>query len=221
MEGANLEPEQFPPKEAPVAETALQKAAEGKPLSEKAAKTALGEAIDKMSSMKKKVGEAKETMDVAGRVVLNSAINASTLFGSSFASGALGEKWMKPGNVVDIRPLLAGGAGVFSLYSLVTGGNYGDVSMSIANGVGGSWLAEVAQGAGKASAEMWAKKAAETTAAKEGDTRVNEAGKTEVYKSGVWTLAGAIGTRDIRLTPEGRRRGLPARRIRAAEYEED
>lgn len=205
-------------------ETALQKAAEGKPLSDKAAKTALGEAIDKMASMKKKVGEAKETMDVAGRVVLNSAINASTLFGSSFASGALGEKWMKPGNVVDVRPVAAAAASAFSLYSLVTGGNYGDVSMSIANGVGGSWLAEVAQGAGKASADMWAKKAAESAggAPTEGATRTNpDSGKAEVYKGGAWTLAGAIGTRDVRLTPEGKRRGLPARRRRADDYFED
>jgi len=179
---------------------ALAQAAQGKELSAKKANTAVGEALDKMASMKKRAEGMKEQMATTGTAVLETGLLQGSCFAVSFAAGAAGEKWIKPGGYVDLRPVGAAVLGAWGFYDVISGGDKGGLILATANGIGASWIAEVGKGAGVAMQEKWQKAATETPA--------------------VTPAAGTPGTpaigqqRDVRLTPE--RRGL--RRRREDEY---
>ena len=172
---------------------ALAEASAGKHLTEKKANTAVGEALDKIASMKKKAQGMQEQMAETGTAVLETGILQATCFGASFAAGAAGDKWVKPGGYVDLRPIGAAALGAWGFYDVVAGGSKGGLILAAANGLGSSWMAEVGKSAGVAMAEKWA--AAPVTPAVQPAAGTPQIGQ---------------GTRDVRLTPE--RRGLRRRR---------
>lgn len=176
---------------------ALAEAAQGKQLSEKKANTAVQEALDRLGSMKKRAEGMKEKMAETGTAVLETGIVQATCFGASFAVGAAGDKWAKPGGYVDVRPVVAAGLATWGFYDVVSGGDKGGLILAAANGIGASWLGEVGKSAGEAMAKKWA----ETPAAgAQGAQTPPAAGTPQVGQQ----------SRDVRLTPE--RRGLRRRR---------
>lgn len=133
--------------------TALQTAIQGGKVSDKAAQSALGQAVDRIANLTKKANTSKETMMETGTLVLHTAETQGSLFLASLAEGYLGEDKMKMGSV-DLRApvgLLAQGYG---LYQTMTGQKgAGAHVLSLGNGVMGSWLATVARNAGRTLAE--------------------------------------------------------------------
>lgn len=200
--------------------SALQKAMDGQEVSEKQAKSALGAAVDRITNLKKKAEDMKETVTGAATEFLKTGITQSTLFTASVAKGALGDKYLRPGGVVDVRPVTAGVLGLYSIYDLLMNdGKYGGAyALAGANGIGGSWTAEMGIAAGQGMQKMW-EKPQDVQVGSEGQTRQNADGKTEVFKAGQWQLAGAIGPeRKISLLPT--RSKAKARARRDDEYED-
>lgn len=133
--------------------TALQTAIQGGKVSDKAARSALGEAVGRIANLTKKANTSKEAMMETGTLVLHTAETQGSLFLASMAEGYLGEDRMKLGSV-DLRApvgLLAQGYG---LYQTMTGQKgAGQHVLAVGNGVMGSWLANVARNAGRTLAE--------------------------------------------------------------------
>ena len=135
------------------ASTALQTAIQGGKVSDKAAQSALGQAVGRIANLTKKANTSKEAMMETGTLVLHTAETQGSLFLASMAEGYLGEEKLKVGSV-DLRApvgLLAQGYG---LYQTMTGQKgAGAHVLAIGTGVMGSWLASVARNAGQTLAE--------------------------------------------------------------------
>jgi hypothetical protein len=133
--------------------TALQTAIQGGKVSDKAAQSALSQAVGRIANLTKKANTSKEAMMETGTLVLHTAETQGSLFLASMAEGYLGEDKMKLGSV-DLRApvgLLAQGYG---LYQTMTGQKgAGQHVLAVGNGVMGSWLANVARNAGRTLAE--------------------------------------------------------------------
>jgi hypothetical protein len=135
------------------ANTALQTAMQGGKVSDKAAQSALGKAVERISNLSKKATTSKEALVETGTLVLHTAETQGSLFLASLAEGYFGEDKIKVGPV-DLRApvgLLAQGYG---LYQAMTGQKgAGQHVLAVGNGVVGSWLANVARNAGRTLAE--------------------------------------------------------------------
>lgn len=133
--------------------TALQTAMQGGKVSDKAAQSALSQAVGRIANLTKKANTSKEAMVETGSLVVHTAETQGSLFLASMAEGYLGEDKMKLGSV-DLRApvgLLAQGYG---LYQTMTGQKgAGQHVLAVGNGVMGSWLANVARNAGRTLAE--------------------------------------------------------------------
>jgi hypothetical protein len=135
------------------ANTALQTAIQGGKVSDKAAQSALSQAVGRITSLTKRANTSKEAMMETGTLVLHTAETQGSLFLASLAEGYLGEDRMKLGSV-DLRApvgLLAQGYGLYQTMSGQRGA--GAHVLSLGNGVMGSWLASVARNAGRTLAE--------------------------------------------------------------------
>ncbi len=135
------------------ANTALQTAMQGGKVSDKAAHSALGQAVDRIANLTKRANQSKETMMETGTLVLHVAETQGSLFLSSMAEGYWGEDKMKLGSV-DLRAPVGLVAQGYGLYQTMSGQRAGGAHMlAIGNGVMGSWLASVARNAGRTLAE--------------------------------------------------------------------
>jgi len=133
--------------------TALQTAMQGGKVSDRAAQTALEQAVGRISNLTKRANTSKEALVETGSLVLHTAETQGSLFLASMAEGYLGEDKLRVG-AVDVRApvgLLAQGYG---LYQTMTGQKgAGSHVLALGNGVMGSWLATVARNAGRTLAE--------------------------------------------------------------------
>lgn len=133
--------------------SALNKAMNGDKVTDRQAKGALSQAVDKISSLTKRAQKSKEAMAETGAMVIHTAETQGSLFLSSMAEGYFGSDKLKIG-AVDIRApvgLLAQGYG---LYEAMSGkGAAAGHALALGNGVMGSWLASVAVSAGRTLAE--------------------------------------------------------------------
>jgi hypothetical protein len=139
--------------------SALQKAVEGANLSPTQQKGALNQAIDKLSSMKKRADGMKESVSHG----VGLGVNAAEVHGANFAVSAIaaagGEKVTHPmGLPVDTRAILGGGLTLWGLWDAFNGGD-GSHQVALGTGVASSYVSELGQTAGKAIAEKWAKPA--------------------------------------------------------------
>jgi len=189
--------------------TTLQRALDGDKVSEKAAPAALNQAVDKIHQLKTKLAEGKETVKAVGSEVIQLALTQGTLFLASFAEGALGD-WMKPGGIVDVRPVIGGAAIVYGFYDLATGGDLGCYALAAGNGIVGSWTAGMGVSAGKAAADAWSGRGNTTMKDKAGNpppsnVKRNADGQPLLDDKGNWVLAGPV--RDVARTQD--RRGPP------------
>ena len=147
------------------ANTALQTAMQGGKVSDKAAHSALGQAVDRIANLTKRANQSKETMMETGTLVLHVAETQGSLFLSSMAEGYWGEDKMKLGSV-DLRAPVGLVAQGYGLYQTMSGQRAGGAHMlAIGNGVMGSWLASVARNAGRTLAEKRESAAAPPAAA--------------------------------------------------------
>jgi len=132
--------------------TELEKAIKGEKVSDKQTKTALGQAIKKISTLSKKAEGSKLALKDTGSAVLATAETHGSLFLASMAEGYLGPDKIKVG-AVDVRaPIALVGMG-WGLYEVATGGPGGAHALAVGNGLMGSWLASVATQAGRTLAE--------------------------------------------------------------------
>lgn len=143
--------------------TALQIAMEGGEVSEKQAKSALGDAVGKIASLTRKNNITKEQMEETGEQVVNTGLTQGSLFLASLAEGYFGPEKMKVGGV-DMRAGLGVAASGYGLYQTITGEDGGAGYLAAGNGVFGSWLATVGRDAGQALAEKREKAKAEAAA---------------------------------------------------------
>ena len=133
--------------------TALQTAIGGGKVSDKAAQSALGEAVSRIASLTKRAHHSKEAMVETGTVVLHAAETQGSLFLASLAEGYLGEDKLKVG-AVDLRGPVALLAQGYGLYQTMTGQKgAGAHVMAVGNGLMGSLLASIARNAGRTLAE--------------------------------------------------------------------
>jgi len=137
--------------------TALAKAMKGEAVTDRQAKSALEEAVGKLSSLKKQAQNAKEQLtgavDNATGVVVHTVETQTTIFGFSMIEGYRGGPDRMQLGKVDVRaPLgLAGmGYGLMGCFMDLPGSNH---ALAVANGVTGSWLASLGAQAGLALAE--------------------------------------------------------------------
>lgn len=133
--------------------TALQTAIQGGKVSDKAAQSALGEAVGRIANLTKRAQNSKEAMVETGTLVLHTAETQGSLFLASLAEGYLGEDKLKLGSV-DLRAPIGLIAQGYGLYQTM-GGQKGSGAhvLALGNGVMGSWLANVARNAGRTLAE--------------------------------------------------------------------
>lgn len=118
-------------------------------LSEKQTKSALTDAVGKLSRVTKLAETSKEQVIDTGTALMHSAETMGSLFISSMAEGFFGQDKLQMGGV-DLRAptgLLMQGYG---LYQILSGESGGEHFLSLGNGVTGSWLASVGTDAGKA-----------------------------------------------------------------------
>lgn len=133
--------------------TALQTALGGGKVSDKAAQSALGEAVGRIANLTKRAQHSKEALVETGTVVMHAAEAQGALFLASLAEGYLGEDKIKLGSV-DLRATLGLVAQGYGLYQTMTGQKgSGAHVMAAGNGLMGSWLASVARNAGRTLAE--------------------------------------------------------------------
>jgi len=133
--------------------TALQTAMQGGKVSDKAAQSALSQAVGRIANLTKKANTSKEAMVETGSLVVHTAETQGSLFLASMAEGYLGEEKMKLGSV-DLRAPVGLLAQSYGLYQTMTGQRgAGSHVLALGNGVMGSWLANVARNAGKTLAE--------------------------------------------------------------------
>ena len=140
----------------------LEKAMKGDKVSDKQAKTALGQAVKKIANLTKKADKGNLALKETGGAVLSTAETQGSLFLASMAEGYLGPDKIKVG-AVDVRaPLAFVGVG-YGLYEVMTGGAGGQHALALGNGLLGSWLASVGVQAGKTLAEKKAGGGGEAT----------------------------------------------------------
>lgn len=133
--------------------TALQTALQGGKVSDKAAQSALGKAVGRITSLTRQAHHSKEAMVETGTVVLHAAETHGALFLASLAEGYLGEDKVKVGSV-DLRAPLGLIAQGYGLYQTMTGQKgAGAHVMALGNGLTASWLASIARNAGRTLAE--------------------------------------------------------------------
>lgn len=129
--------------------TALQTAIQGGKVTDKAAQSALGEAVGRIANLTRRAHHSKEAMVETGTVVLHTAEAQGSLFLASLAEGYLGEDKIKLGSV-DLRATMALIAQGYGLYQTMTGQKgAGAHVLAVGNGLMGSWLASVARNAGQ------------------------------------------------------------------------
>lgn len=127
--------------------TALQAAIKGDRVTDRQAKSALGAAVDRISSLTRRAERSKDAMVATGTQVVHTAETHGSLFLSSMAEGYLGSERLKFGNV-DVRAPVGILAAGYGLYETMSGRNGGH-ALAIGNGVLGSWLASVGMQAGQ------------------------------------------------------------------------
>lgn len=147
----------MPPPKSP-----LQTAIKGGPVTDRQAKSALGDAVKKIASLTRRAKASKEAMVETGTMVVHTAETQGSLFLASMAEGYLGEDKLKIGNV-DVRAPLGLAAQGYGLYEAMTGGSTGGHALAIGNGVLGSFLASVAIKAGQTLADKRSAKPAVLT----------------------------------------------------------
>ena len=198
----------------------------GQNLSEKQAKGALAEAMDKLGREGGKLSKLKDNMGNLGDALIYTGETQGTVFIASFAEGYLGEEKMDIGPV-DLR--LAGGivtAG-YGFYNVMSGKG-GEHALAVGNGLLATGISRVGRNAGKALAEKKDKgnqkddkPAAAGTAAAPAPAEPRPKAVTD--GGGTTTTDGDFGelVRDIFLTPDGdtaegrrERRGILRRRRR-------
>ena len=133
--------------------TALSTAMQGGKVSDKAAQSALGQAVGKIANLTKRAENSKEALMETGTLVLHGAETQGSLFLASLAEGYFGEDKMKIG-AVDLRApvgLLAQGYGLYE--TMMGSKGSGAHVLALGTGVMGSWLASVARNAGRTLAE--------------------------------------------------------------------
>jgi hypothetical protein len=130
----------------------LQTAIKGGPVTDRQAKSALGDAVKRIASLSRRAKASKEAMLETGTMVVHTAETQGSLFLASMAEGYLGEDKLKIGNV-DVRAPLGLAAQGYGLYEAMSGGSNGGHALAIGNGVLGSFLASVAIKAGQTLAE--------------------------------------------------------------------
>jgi hypothetical protein len=186
------------------ANTALQTAIQGGKVSDKAAQSALGKAVERITNLSKKASTSKEAMIETGTLVLHTAETQGSLFLASLAEGYFGEDKIKVGPV-DLRApvgLLAQGYG---LYQAITGQKgAGQHVLAVGNGVVGSWLANVARNAGRTLAEKRSSNPTSTVAPTSGVPTVPA---PVVVMGGAPALPAPppfydVGAHEVLLTPE-------------------
>ena len=129
--------------------TALRTAIQGGKVSDRAAQTALGHAVERIANLTKKAHHSKEAMVETGTVVLHTAETQGALFLASLAEGYLGDDKIKIG-AVDLRGPLAMLAQGYGLYQTMTGQRgAGAHVLAVGNGLMGSFLASIARNAGQ------------------------------------------------------------------------
>ena len=116
-------------------ETALAKAmnGNGNDLSEKQAKGALAQAVEKLTKGEGKLSKLKENVGNLGDALIYAGETQGTVFVASFAEGYLGEEKMDVGPV-DLR--LAGGiaSAGYGIYNVMTGKG-GEHALAVGNGL--------------------------------------------------------------------------------------
>ena len=135
--------------------SALQAAIKGEKVTDRQARSALGAAVDKISSLSRRADRSREAMMTTATQVVHTAEVQGSLFLSSLAEGYLGADKLKMGGV-DLRApvgLLAAGYG---LYETMSGRSGGGHALAIGNGVLGSWLASAGVQAGRTLADQQA-----------------------------------------------------------------
>ena len=130
-------------------QSALAAAMKGDKVSDRQAKTALGQAVTRIASLTKRANASKEAMAHTGSMVVHTAETQGSLFLASMAEGYFGEEKLKIGSV-DVRAPLAIAAQGYGLYDTMKGGKNGGAHLlALGNGLMGSWLATVARKAGQ------------------------------------------------------------------------
>ena len=133
--------------------TALQAAMGGSKVSDKAAQSALGEAVSRIASLSKRAQNSKEAMVETGTALMHTTETQGALFLASLAEGYLGEDKIKVG-AVDLRAPVGLIAQGYGLYQTMTGQKgAGAHVMAVGTGLMASWLASVARNAGRTLAE--------------------------------------------------------------------
>jgi hypothetical protein len=132
---------------------ALQTAMQGGKVTDKAAQSALTEAVGRIASLTKRAHHSKEAMIETGTVVMHTAETQGSLFLASMAEGYLGDDKLKIG-AVDLRGPLGLLAQGYGLYQTMTGQKgAGAHVLAVGNGLIGSLLASIARNAGQTLAE--------------------------------------------------------------------
>jgi len=126
-------------------QTAMKKGADKVP--ERQTKGALGQAVDRISSLTRRADKTKAAVAETGAKVVHTAETQGTLFLASMAEGYFGGDKLKVGGV-DLRGPVAIAAQGYGLYESMSGKGGGH-SLAIGNGLMGSWLASVAVKAGQ------------------------------------------------------------------------
>ena len=130
-------------------QSALAAAMKGDKVSDRQAKTALGQAVTRIANLTRRANASKESMAHTGSMVVHTAETQGSLFLASMAEGYFGEEKLKIGSV-DVRAPLAIAAQGYGLYDTMKGGKNGGAHMlALGNGLMGSWLATVARKAGQ------------------------------------------------------------------------
>lgn len=144
-------------------QTALAAAMKGEKVSDRQAKSALGQAVTRITSLTRRANASKEAMTQTGSMVVHTAEMQGSLFLASMAEGYFGDEKLKIG-AVDVRAPLAIAAQGFGLYDTMKGGKNGGAHvLALGNGLLGSWLASIGRKAGQTLASK--KGAAGTTPA--------------------------------------------------------
>ena len=176
----------------------LAAAMKGEKVTDRQAKTALGQAVSRITSLTKRANASKEAMVETGSMVVHTAEMQGSLFLASMAEGYFGEEKLKIGSV-DLRAPVALGAQIFGIYDTMKGGKNGGAHLlALGNGVLGSWLASVARGAGQ---KLATKKVAAAPAA----LLPNLQGASP-FQALLTEPALAGPPREVVLTPRGERR---------------
>ncbi len=203
--------------------TALQAVMDGAKVSDRQARTALKQAVDRVTDLASVSEEKKEAIAHTAESAVHMAETQGSLFMASMAEGYVGEDKLKVGSV-DVRAP-AGLAGLgWGLYQMLRGNRAaGGHSLAIGNGLLGSLLASVGVKAGRTLREQKGAPA-EPTATVTPLPQLE--GVTALLSEPVPEVSIVEGPmREVLLTPEPesarRRRSRPPRHFTRAEPDED